>query len=802
MAQVSFPGVYIQEVPSGARTITGVATSIAAFVGMAKQGPVNVPTTVLGFTDFARTFSEDVSNGEMPDQVRQFFLNGGTQAIIMRIANGALKSSLTLSSAGTAVGVLTLTAINDGQGGDALRVAVDYDTASPEATFNLTIYSESFDARGNSTLTLLETFTNLSFDGNDARFVSKIVNENSAFVTAAFLLGPTDIPPAGAQGATFSGTLFNAQAAAGANPATNYGNLITTVVNAKGGTGNFRLRVADQAATVTLTTTPGVNLALADVQTAVNTAFLGKSTNGQPIALTVSFGLNAVGTQILSITSAMTPGVDVRADTASTFDIAQDLGLGVAQGGVEISVLAPLRPSASGLVSTVADDLTNILAFADVAKSTWLTPAAGVSLALVGSAGFSVNPATVAFANATPTSTMKEGTAVAGNPAALSLRNVRQNMQAIADAINLATTQWRAGVQGTRLALTPKFGDALAGPGNQWAATVPPGILSTATTPALFAALPAGATQPRTARLSGGDDGQAPKITDYENAYTIIDSQVDLFNLLILPKNAADTGNDRSALWGPASVFCEQRRAFLLIDPQTSIDTVDKAVQEIKTLRIGTVTDHSAAYWPRVNVNPDGSPRFIDASGSIAGIMSRIDGSRGVWKAPAGLEADVRGILGVAVKMSDPENGRINPEALNAIRVFPNGIVSWGARTMAGFDNSGNDDFKYVPVRRVELFIEESLVRGLRFAVFEPNDEPLWAQLRLAVGGFMNNLFRQGAFQGATATQAYFVKVDSETTTQNDINLGIVNVVVGFAPLKPAEFVVITIKQLAGQIQV
>jgi phage tail sheath protein FI len=203
-----------------------------------------------------------------------------------------------------------------------------------------------------------------------------------------------------------------------------------------------------------------------------------------------------------------------------------------------------------------------------------------------------------------------------------------------------------------------------------------------------------------------------------------------------------------------------------------------------------------------VNVNPDGSPRSIDPSGSVAGIMSRIDGSRGVWKAPAGLEADVRGILGVAVKMSDPENGRINPEALNAIRVFPNGIVSWGARTMAGFDNSGNDDFKYVPVRRVELFIEESLVRGLRFAVFEPNDEPLWAQLRLAVGGFMNNLFRQGAFQGATATQAYFVKVDSETTTQNDINLGIVNVVVGFAPLKPAEFVVITIKQLAGQIQV
>ena len=131
---------------------------------------------------------------------------------------------------------------------------------------------------------------------------------------------------------------------------------------------------------------------------------------------------------------------------------------------------------------------------------------------------------------------------------------------------------------------------------------------------------------------------------------------------------------------------------------------------------------------------------------------------------------------------------------------FPHGVVSWGARTMVGFNNSGNDDYRYVPVRRLALFIEESLYRGLQFAVFEPNDEPLWAQIRLAAGAFMNNLFRQGAFQGQKASDAYFVKVDSETTTQNDINLGIVNVVVGFAPLKPAEFVIITLKQLAGQV--
>jgi phage tail sheath protein FI len=121
---------------------------------------------------------------------------------------------------------------------------------------------------------------------------------------------------------------------------------------------------------------------------------------------------------------------------------------------------------------------------------------------------------------------------------------------------------------------------------------------------------------------------------------------------------------------------------------------------------------------------------------------------------------------------------------------------------MVGFDNSGNDDYKYVPVRRLALFLEESLYRGLQFAVFEPNDEPLWGQIRLAAGAFMNSLFRKGAFQGQKASDAYFVKVDSETTTQNDINLGIVNVVVGFAPLKPAEFVIITLKQRAGEVSV
>ena len=111
------------------------------------------------------------------------------------------------------------------------------------------------------------------------------------------------------------------------------------------------------------------------------------------------------------------------------------------------------------------------------------------------------------------------------------------------------------------------------------------------------------------------------------------------------------------------------------------------------------------------------------------------------------------------------------------------------------------DEYKYVPVRRLALFMEESFYRGTQWVVFEPNDEPLWAQIRLNVRAFIHNLFRQGAFQGTTPREAYFVKCDKETSAQNDINLGIVNTVVGFAPLKPAEFVIIKILQIAGNIE-
>jgi uncharacterized protein len=176
--------------------------------------------------------------------------------------------------------------------------------------------------------------------------------------------------------------------------------------------------------------------------------------------------------------------------------------------------------------------------------------------------------------------------------------------------------------------------------------------------------------------------------------------------------------------------------------------------------------------------------------------MARTDVNRGVWKAPAGMNATISGAEELTVKLTDDENGLVNPIGVNCLRSFPNlGRVVWGARTLRGSDQL-SDDYKYVPVRRLALYIEESLYRGTQWVVFEPNDEPLWALIRLSVGAFMQRLFRQGAFQGASQREAYFVKCDSETTTQDDINRGIVNIVVGFAPLQPAEFVIISIQQI------
>lgn len=278
--------------------------------------------------------------------------------------------------------------------------------------------------------------------------------------------------------------------------------------------------------------------------------------------------------------------------------------------------------------------------------------------------------------------------------------------------------------------------------------------------------------------------------------------KIDLFNLLCIPPYL-QTGDVDTAVVTAAARYCERRRAMLIVDPPTSWSDKDKAKSGV--IGVGTASPNATLVFPRLRQpNPlrDNQIEDFAPCGAVAGVIARTDAQRGVWKAPAGLEATLVGVTQLSVPLTDAENGELNPLGLNCLRTLPGvGPVVWGARTLQGADRLASE-WKYIPVRRLALYIEESLYRGTQWVVFEPNDEPLWAQIRLNVGAFMHNLFRQGAFQGRTPREAYFVKCDRESTTQNDINQGIVNVVVGFAPLKPAEFVIIKIQQMAGQVAV
>jgi len=295
-----------------------------------------------------------------------------------------------------------------------------------------------------------------------------------------------------------------------------------------------------------------------------------------------------------------------------------------------------------------------------------------------------------------------------------------------------------------------------------------------------------------------------PNEPDFENALLPADGigglyhldGIDLFNLLCVP------GETNAETVTKLQKFCRDRRAFLIADCAEAAEFDD--LKAGPGIIAGTDSINSAFYFPWVlaaDKLQQNQAREFPPCGFIAGVYARTDATRGVWKAPAGTEASLTGVSGVAPgkTVTDNQNSVLNPVAINCIRTFTGrGTVVWGARTLDGADERGSE-WKYVPVRRTALFIEESLDRGLKWVVFEPNDESLWAQIRLNVGAFMHDLFRKGAFQGLTPKDAYFVKCDAATKSQNDIDSGRVNVVVGFAPLKPAEFVIIKLHLMAAR---
>ena len=647
----SYPGVYVQEISSGVRTITGVSTSVAAFVGFFPKGAMNKAVQVFNMADFTREFGGLHAQSEACYAIQQFFANGGAEAWVVRTATGAEPASVEILAGINGSPALVVTAINPGDWGNRLRVRIDPISpalANAESNpFNMTVFLvEQRDGR--EVAVQSEEFLGLTVNASDTRFIGTVVNDRFSGSKLVQVSAPqNEFNPL--QNGTLSGELPS--------------ELVIT---------------------------------------------------NDPPQLTVTIGSEGSGTAVL-------------ADQPTTIAQARTL--------LEKAIQAarPELRAFSGASVTVVGDCLRIVA------------------------GSTDSNSRVTFA------------ATAGDPTSageLQLETAQTNVQAYSLGTNGSTG-------------TSEISHTAQG------------------------------------KIEIGTNGDLPDGTallgqrlDKSGIYALED--VDLFNLLCIPRASVVSGddalsvNEAFAVQRAAIDYCEERRAFFLMDTPTGRDEVQEIKDWIEE-NAGLRHKNAALYFPRIEI-PDPLNgyrlRSIGACGTIAGLYARTDSTRGVWKAPAGTEATLKNAKQLEYCLTDRQNGTLNPLAINCLRNFPvYGPVCWGARTLDGSDQQGSE-WKYVPIRRLALFIEESLFRGTQWVVFEPNDEPLWAQIRLNIGAFMHDLFRQGAFQGKAPREAYFVKCDKETTPQSDINKGIVNIIVGFAPLKPAEFVIISIQQIAGQIEV
>ncbi|MEM7357546.1 MAG: phage tail sheath subtilisin-like domain-containing protein [Pseudomonadota bacterium] len=794
----TYPGVYVQEVASGVRTIAGVSTSVALILGRATQGPLNKPIQCLSYSDYERNFSSDSTLGEMTHQTKLFFDNGGSQCYVMRLANGALASSVTLQTTG-ATNTLTLSAKQAGKLGDTIRIEVDYRGPNAEATFNLSVYLLQTNPAGVSQQVAVENWQNLSMNPASPLFAPDYITQNSSLISAALHADS----PAAANGFSQAGTMITYETG---TPTTFRNAWAAVVGTSSAGSNQIQLSIDGSTfvnvdfAAVDVDGLPGASLAnfrdqlAAALRSAIEDAFTANNLPGTSLDVEMITG-PALGPNqapnnqgaLLRLTSQNSGDILVR--PGGNNDLSSVLGLGAAQGGLEVTAHSTARPAPTGITSDLSDP-ARWTAFAELDQN----EITQITLPAINADGSATTAnVLVDLVTSQPDDPMFVG-------------GVGEKLALMRDAINAfqasnrRTFFWTASVAGSRLSLHNSQMSDLDIPTISMAPTNFP----TATAESFVTNVSryrSGTTGTAGLQTPGnaGDDGSAPTLADYEAAYLVADKEVDLFNLMLLPRDA-EPAQPMSDLYGPASVFCQKQRAFLIMEPPSDWVDSQSASSKVDDLRLGLVNDHAAVFYPNVTVNDNGRYKHVGPAGAIAGLMARIDSSRGIWKAPAGTEASLRGVVGLQYQFSDGENGVLNPRAVNTLRIFPNGIVNWGARTMDG-DNDFGSEYKYIPIRRLALYMEESLYRGLKWVVFEPNDEPLWSQIRLNVGAFMHGLFRQGAFQGSTPKDAYFVKCDAETTTQADRNLGIVNIVVGFAPLKPAEFVVLSLQQIAGQLE-
>ncbi|NIM18426.1 MAG: hypothetical protein GTO45_41125 [Candidatus Aminicenantes bacterium] len=654
MATLTYPGVYMEEVPSGVRPIEAAGTSTAAFFGVAQRGPVGEVKKIFNFTEFQTIYGDFLNGYFLAHTVYQFFNNGGSQCYIGRVANNPGTASVTVLDRGTtAQDSLTISAISPGIWGNKLMVIVDSSAAEdPDNQFNLTVYQDNPDPDKDPIT--LEEYENLTMNPASPDYVENAVNPRSKYIHIDVNTANSNQQEGYSESAeiTLNGDLL--------------------AENQR----KFRINIhADGFRTVDLTA--AVDAALSETP---------------PKSLAE---LETIRAAIQSTIQAMTP-------------------------------LRESTPAAAYAV-TVSIEGTNKLRITSGHKSA---------------------------------------------DSKVEIIDAEDPLENAAGALCL----------GRRNKGKEVFGSALMRPQD--------------TADDDFYFLGDDTVAGAVSAVVAGDDGTLPLVDkNYIDAFNWLNTIRDV-SLIAVPgigsTNVADAGMN----------YCRNRPlsdCFYIAD----MDATDDELVDAEEYRdnINTPNSYGAVYFPWLKMlDPLGlsvEPILAPPSGFVAGLYSRIDSTRGVWKAPAGTEAMLGGAVGMAVDLTDVQQGNLNKnkKSVCVIRKFPgSGIIAWGSRTL-----SSDPEYKYIPVRRMAIMLRVSIFNGIQWAVFEPNDEELWAQLRLNLNSFMMTLFRKGAFQGSSPSDAFFVKCDSETTTQDDINLGIVNVLVGFAPLKPAEFVVVKISQKAGQ---
>ncbi len=867
----TYPGVYIEEIPSGVRTITGVATSIAAFVGYFPQGLMDKAVQIFNMGDFEREFGGLNSQSEASYAIQQFFLNGGTEAWVVRTASGNVAAStVEILSGIDGATAITLEAgqnqfENPGTWGDNLRVNIDYPAPISGDSFNMTISLVDI-VNGQEVVARSEVFNRLTMAS-----VRDVVNDEFSGSKLMRVIDTGGSRPL-QTGTVSGGPLAPFPTITNSEPE-------LTVTIGTEGQGIARLSKVPTS----------LSDARSFLESAIRTArpelraFAQATVSIVDNRLRILAGPTSANSQVtFSATTATDPTVNLLGLLSSTTleglvsgDLDGVFGGGAVSGSLQVNIgssgpitltlgaMNNLEEARNELETSIRDESGNTSvavedtdAFANARVVTYtdgseehLIVLAGVpdraisftqdgSDTTVGTLQLDNSAATPITAqlseDITPVPTISSGSSVDitigsnGPHTATTVAEVN-TLGAIASQLETVFRSADSGnspaFAGVRVATYSAGGQnrlvVLAGISGNPVVFAPTVLDNTTVNQLLLTgtgveanvqSYAAGAAIAGTAQGAGnlGDDGIPPDgeaLMGEQTAKTGINAllDVDLFNILCIPRTAMiSEAPEALAVITAAQNFCEDRRAFFLLDTPTEIDEVQEIKDWLDNNSIPR-SKNSALYFPRVSIpDPlnDFKLRSIGASGTIAGLYARIDSNRGVWKAPAGTEATLSNVFKLDKILTDPENGTLNKVAINCLRTFPiYGSICWGARTLEGVDEIGSE-WKYVPVRRLALFIEETLFRGLKWVVFEPNDEPLWAQIRLNVGAFMQNLFRQGAFQGQTPRQAYLVKCDRETTTQNDIDRGIVNILVGFAPLKPAEFVFIQLQQLAGQIQI